>query len=342
MNTEDLNLLKNEDFKRWKKLFPPTVSDEILIMKWKCGMKKIEELSRKVPKEEKKQIIADWDALLPNMKRRTFTPSRIYFDKFIGPMGISIELWFRHSNREYEFSICIFTHLNDNGALGVRSLSITGNKHQEKYLKEFERVKNEFLLPLEEPISVSEIFDAFRKYSEKFALSTDSPEIPALIAAWAGMNDLAKEAADWAEKYLRKQIDEINKNRGNNPVVMELIAAWASMDDRARENKNWADEILSKQINKDVKNSSSIIGPLIPVKGSDNLFRTPNGPSMYITLSGPATIGSYTFKNYTSFEDWREKFDARLADRAGLQKLFEDKIKEHKLEKVPKEELILE
>jgi hypothetical protein len=47
-------------------------------------------------------------------------------------------------------------------------------------------------------------------------------------------------------------------------------------------------------------------------------------------------------KDYTSFEDWREKFDARLADRVGLRKLFEDRIKELKLEKVPREELILE
>jgi hypothetical protein len=342
MDTEDLNLLKNEDFKRWKKLFPPTVSDEILVMKWKCGMKKIEELSRKVPKEEKKQIIQDWDKLLPNMKRVNFTPSRIHFLKFVGCVGIGLYLDFRNANRKYLFSTSAFSYLNDSGSLGVDSLDIPSNKHKERYLKEFEKMRSKFLLPLDRPLSVSMIFDAFKRYSENRSLQTDSPEIPALIAAWAGMDDLAKEAAGWAEEYLRKQIDEINKNRSNDSVISELITTWASMDDRARENKNWADEILSKQTNKDGKNRSSIIGPLIPVKGSDNFFRTPNGPSMYITLKGPTTIATYTRKNYASFEDWREKFDARLADRVGLQNLFEDKIKEFKLEKVPREELILE
>jgi hypothetical protein len=339
MNKEDLDLLKNEDFKNWKKLFPPTVSDEILIMKWKRGMEKLEELSRKVPKEEKKQIIADWDTLLPNMKRVNFTPSRIRFYKYVGTLGILLELDFRHANREYNIEICEFTYLGCSSGLGADSLSIPSNKHQERYLKEFEKVKNEFLLPLDRPISVSMIFDAFRKYSEKFTLGTDSAETPALIAACAGMDDLAKEAADWCEEYLRGQINEINKDRKNDSVIMELIATWAGMDDNARKNKNWANEILDKQIS---KSNSSIVGPLIPVKGGNNLFRTPNGSSMYITLEGPTTIATYTRKDYASFEDWREKFDARLADRAGLQKLFEDRIKELKLEKVPREDLVLE
>ncbi|MDR2067387.1 MAG: hypothetical protein LBP41_00130 [Holosporaceae bacterium] len=268
MNSEDLNLLKNEDFKRWKKLFPPTVSDEILIMKWKHRIKQIEEHSRKVSKEEKKQIIHDWEELLPNMRRVSRTPNVIGFCKFVGALKIAVGIEFLHANRDYRFSLYVSTYISDDygASLSANSIQIPSNKHKDRYLKEFEKGKSKFLLPLEGIISVSMIFDAFKKYSEKNILHTDSSEMPALIAAWAGMNDLSKKAADWTEETLRRQVSKCTN----------------------------------------------------------------------------CTIEDYTFKSYTSFEDWREKFNARLADRAGLQKLFEDKIKEHKLEKVPREELILE
>jgi hypothetical protein len=244
------------------------IDPEILRMKEEHKQKLLEELSRKVPKEEKKQIIHDWGTLLPNMKRINWTQSVVRFCKFIGAMGVTIELEFLHSNRDYMFSIYVFSKLKGDygGTLSVDSLNIPSNKHEERYLKEFEKASGKFLLPLNEAVSMTMIFDAFKQYSEKHNMDTNTPEIPALIAAWAGMDDLTKEAADWAEETLRRQVSKCTN----------------------------------------------------------------------------CTIGDYTFKNYISFEDWREKFDARLADRVGLQKLFEDKIKEFKLEKVPREELILE
>jgi hypothetical protein len=227
--------------------------------------------------EQKKKILADWQALLPGMKMLGTGKDR-YFSKFIGPLEIVVLFECMHGSRDYRCKASTTTYLRGDYGGGPKSQSLTvpHNKHEGMYLAEFERIKRKFLLPIAGPISVSMIFEAYKKYAEKYIMDTDTPEEPALIAAWAGMDEVAKEAADWAEEVLKKQISEINDRR--------------------------------------------------ETKG----------------IAARTSVGDYTFKNYTSFEDWRAKLDARLADRAGLQKLFEDKVKEFKLTKVPREELICE
>jgi hypothetical protein len=49
-----------------------------------------------------------------------------------------------------------------------------------------------------------------------------------------------------------------------------------------------------------------------------------------------------TRKPYKSVADWRQQFDAKLANPDLLRKQFEDRIVELKLTKVPRYDLVLE
>jgi hypothetical protein len=216
-------------------------------------------------KETQKQIAQDWQNLVPDMFSKRYGTS-VIFSKIIGPVLVDLELKFERGYRIYSAKMYSLNMIKPIEAFCVSSILLEKYSHKDEYEKEFKRLENIFLLPVNKSISVSMIFNAYKKYGCDYCgLYTDDAETPALVAAWAGMNRLAKEAADWAEDYF------VNSCKRNG-----------------------------------------------------------------------STMEQKTRKPYKSVEDWRQQFDARLANPDALRKQFEDKIVELKLTKVPRYDLILE
>ncbi|MDR2267842.1 MAG: hypothetical protein LBD81_00125, partial [Holosporaceae bacterium] len=134
MDTEDLDLIKSESFKNWKKSFPETVSDEILVMRWKHNLKEMEEYNKRITKEEKKKIIQDWQNLFPNFikRQKTSADNYVLFSKLVGPISVTLSLSFCSGQRYYRALAMLGNLTHENG--GVCNLTgdhdIYAGKHE--------------------------------------------------------------------------------------------------------------------------------------------------------------------------------------------------------------------
>jgi hypothetical protein len=152
-------------------------------------------------KEIQKQIISDWQNLVPDMSMRR-DGVNVLFNKFVGFLRILLKLEFERGYRIYSANLRARNIMHGTGAFSVSSILLEKYSHCDEYKRVFGYLKEKFLLPINGPISVSMIFDAYKKYGKDYCmLETDDPETPALVATLAGMDGIAKEAADWAEDY---------------------------------------------------------------------------------------------------------------------------------------------
>jgi hypothetical protein len=212
----------------------------------------------KINKEEKKKIIQDWQALVFDMFK-VGTGAYIRFYKFVGCLEIDLELEFMSGHRSCRASLSVGNIMNGTGGLSVQGSSLDKMEHQQKYCEEFDYIKNRFLLPIDKQISVSMIFDAYTKQGKGYyGLNNDDAETPALVAAWAGMDRLAKEAADWAEDYFVHVCEKCNCSVGEHNFKEDqytTIEEWRRQFDERLANqdalrKQFEDKIVELKLTK--------------------------------------------------------------------------------------------
>jgi hypothetical protein len=295
------------------------------------------------PEATKKQVIGDWQKLFPDFKKVRINRKFLSFFMRCGPVIKVVGMYFDPRGGRYGVSIRIGSMIN-----GLCQISSVDNDFERHYIDVVRNQKRytyylydykclidrarEYGIDFYQPLSVTQIFNLYKANGPY--LETDSADDPALIAAWAGMDDLAKEAADWAEEYYSEDVKKLE-----DPLNLELLALWKSLSSSERKNPHWADDLLKH------RNSSHYAPPLILAGDPDGdtiLFRTPNGSAMFISLDSRSPMEQITRKKYASVKEWREKLNARLADREGLQRLVEENIKKRGLENIPRQELILE
>ena len=295
------------------------------------------------PVATKRQVIDDWQKLFPDFKKVRIDRKFLWFFVICGAAVKEVCLYFDPRGGRYEVSIQIGTLIS--GQCEISNITSDFERHyidvvrdrkryihyQYGYKRLIDRAR-EYGIDFYQPLSVTQIFNLYRANGSY--LNTDSADDPALIAAWAGMDDLAKEAADWAEEYYSEKAKKLE-----DPLNLELLALWRSLSNNERKNPHWANDLLRHQ------SDSHYAPPLILAGDPDGdtiLFKTPNGSSMFISLDSRSPMEQITRKKYASVKEWREKLDARLADREGLQRLVEENIKKRGLENIPRQELILE
>lgn len=149
----------------------------------------------------KKRILKDWQTCLPGL---TIDPP-LCLTRRVGTLLIFVGFGISRGSDCYEtaFGVHNLSAPLDflTSTLNERQLGLITVRAHEKgdYVEAAERMKAQALLPLQGPITLSMIIEAYQRHAlKKFALrSQHSFQDPALIAAWAGKEDLAREMIEW-------------------------------------------------------------------------------------------------------------------------------------------------
>ena len=178
----------------------------------------------KITPSFKKKILKDWQSCLTTL---TIKPPGA-LSRRVGPLLISVGFGVARGSEYYEpgFSVHNLAQEMDflTGILGepLRSLRsntpdwLTVRAHDKgDYVEAAGRMKAQARLPLEGPISLSMIVAAYRRYWEQHGSDTiDVIQDPALIAAWAGQDALAKELLEWGYQDFKTWPQESHDKRG--------------------------------------------------------------------------------------------------------------------------------
>ena len=92
---------------------------------------------------------------------------------------------------------------------------LTWVQHEQgKYKEAAQELREQCPIPIEGPVTLSQIIRAYRENPIlEYLISQRELEDPALIAAWAGKIDLAKECLDWAKPYYDKRFQTATNRR---------------------------------------------------------------------------------------------------------------------------------
>ena len=156
----------------------------------------------KIDAAKKRIIHKDWQAGFPELKHTPPTALR----RCVGPLLISVWYSFHYGD---QYRPCYATINLSNAAKGLyacmsvkppsRRSTLTWTQHEKGLYKEaIDQLKAESqkLIPLEGPVTLSQIIHAYKTYDDA-AYGSYFYEDPALIAAWCGRPELAQELLDW-------------------------------------------------------------------------------------------------------------------------------------------------
>lgn len=104
-----------------------------------------------------------------------------------------------------------------------RRYAITWQQHEEgKYKEAAQELRDLSMIPLEGHVKLSQVIEAYKTYSTiEYETSPRYFEDPALIAAWAGRLELAKECLEWGKPLYEK-------NCSRNPALLSTDE-WYTM-----------------------------------------------------------------------------------------------------------------
>lgn len=185
----------------------------------------------------KKKVKRGWHEQIPSLLP---DPIGFFISRLVGPLTIGISFDTKsYNNHYYPVFDCqtlfdIRTHLGRTlserlmksrisfaGEEITSVVSISVARHEKgEYIEAIYLMKEQALLPLEGPISVSMIWDAYREYSKRAGTSFQMSLIqdPALIAAWAGREDIAKQALEWGyQTYQEWMANRRDQSINDNP-----------------------------------------------------------------------------------------------------------------------------
>ena len=157
------------------------------------------------------EAVKDWHRRLPSF---TIQEDSV-LSRLIGPLLISVILEPQGATEVYR------------PQLGVHNLA-TPQEYIYITLGEYliaERMKQQALLPLEGPVTISQIRKAYQDHAaqpDRFF----TPELisdPILIAAWVGRQDLAEEALEWGYRELLKKPQQrlVWRTQAGKTILME-------------------------------------------------------------------------------------------------------------------------
>ncbi len=193
----------------------------------------------KITANVKKKVKVDWQQQIASLRAGP-EPQRFYLSRLVGPLMIGVSFDTKSFNNEYypgfdcQTLLEIRDHLGRtlskdlmNSRINIAGdkidfiVSISVNRHEKgDYIEAAQLMKEQALLPLEGPISISMIADAYQQYAKRPGTSFQMALIqdPALIAAWGGRNDLAQKYLDWGyETYKGWMANRRNLEIDDNP-----------------------------------------------------------------------------------------------------------------------------
>ena len=164
----------------------------------------------KIDNKMKTKITNDWLKEFPSYKKTT--PR--FWERMVGPlslgMGYSVD-W----GTDIKIAFSIFNLANPLeftcATLRVepksRRYSITWKQHEEgKYKEAAEELRQLSPIPIEGPVKLSQVINAYKNYPRLENKSARYYEDPALIASWAGKQDLGKRTSRLGTSILRQEI----------------------------------------------------------------------------------------------------------------------------------------
>ncbi len=168
----------------------------------------------------KKRILKDWQTCFPNLVR----DGSLSLGRRVGPLLISIGFDLKSGRENYYPGFGVHNLSNPLDFL-TSTLStdlegspsyITVRYHEGGgYIEAAERMKQQSPLPLEGPVTLNMIIDAYEKYVDKRGPCViDLLQDPALIAAWAGQKEKAEEALAWGVKEFIKGGPQFQRDAG--------------------------------------------------------------------------------------------------------------------------------
>lgn len=160
-------------------------------------------LKPKITPAFKKRILKDWHVYFPSL---TIDPP-LCLTRRVGPLLIYIGFDIK-SGRDYYYpgfgvhNLCrpfdVLTRALSTDLEGSPSHFSVWGHEEGRYIEAAERLRKQAPLPIEGPISLSMIIQAYKNYvKEKGSQTISLMQDPALIAAWAGQQSVAKEALQW-------------------------------------------------------------------------------------------------------------------------------------------------
>lgn len=163
----------------------------------------------KIDRKMKTKITNDWLKEFPSYKKDRPQGWR----KRVGPLDFFMGYDVKYSKRiKIGFSVfnlanpLDFTCANVSVHPKSRRESITWKQHEEgKYKEAAEELRQLSIIPIEGPVKLSQVIEAYKTHKDTpYSTSARPFEDPALIAAWAGKLELAKELLDWGKPYYEK------------------------------------------------------------------------------------------------------------------------------------------
>jgi hypothetical protein len=172
-----------------------------------------QELPKKLTPALKRKITKDWHACLPGLTLR----KPMSLKRRVGPLLIGVGLQPKVGSTYYEpeFSVHNLSRpldfltamldepLRSSRTNGSESLRVC--LHNRSYREAAQRMNNQALLPLEGPVSLEQVINAYQSYVAKPRIwpVLGLLEDPALISAWAGEERRAQEALEWGYQMLK-------------------------------------------------------------------------------------------------------------------------------------------
>lgn len=190
------------------------------------------ELPKKLTPTLRRKISKDWQPYFPGLYRR----KPMIFERRVGPLLVSIGFESICGGELYRpgfgvHNLCmiedaLYSILDDPLRIpdGKAADSLTVRWHEKNYRQAAERMVKQSLLPLEGPVSLIEVIKAYQKYvaEKNYSYITSYIEDPALIAAWAGEDKIAREALDWGSRVLSTWPEYAIESR-------EWLSGWREM-----------------------------------------------------------------------------------------------------------------
>lgn len=173
-----------------------------------------EKLEIKIDGKMKTKITNDWLTEFPSYKK--ILPQA--WKKRVGPILLSIWYEMEKLHLRYKISACYFNLSNPSEFTyavlkfkpkDFHCYKIKWERHEQgRYHKAADDLRQQAPIPLEGTVTLSQVINAYKNFRDiEYESDERYIEDPALIAAWAGKVELAKELLDWAKPYYEKNFN---------------------------------------------------------------------------------------------------------------------------------------
>ena len=176
----------------------------------------------------KKTIIRnDWLKEFPIFSKETLCS----ISKRVGPILVSIGWEIRYKEYRPASSVCNLMNVEEglyaslDGEPGYRRNALSWEQHEKGLYKEaIEEIKKNSPIPLEGPITLSQLLEAYDKEIRDNPFWSSRLDDPILTTAWAGKQKLAYSLAQDYASYWKRNIDSYNEE--DKKKIITLADTW--------------------------------------------------------------------------------------------------------------------